>query len=75
MDYLGLIYEEEAFFYRLLHATYLASLQSDYWTRTKAIQIEFLIFQINLLGWVVWIFVPIIGIFLAIIATNVSHIY
>ena len=65
MDYIGFFYEEEAFSYRLLHATHLASLQLDSWTRTKAIHIEFLVFQINLLGWIVQIFVPIIGILLA----------
>ena len=65
MDYLGFFYEEEAFSYRLSHAIYLASLQSDYWKRTKAIQIEFLVIQINLLGWIIWIIVPIIGILLA----------
>ena len=45
MDYLGFLYEEKAFSYRLSHATQLASLQPDYWTRTKAIQTEFLVIQ------------------------------
>ena len=75
MDYLGFFYEEEAFSYQLSHATHLASLQSDYWTRTKAIQTEFLVFQISLLEWIVRIIEPIIGLLLAIIATDVSHIY
>ena len=66
MDYLGFFYEEEAFSYLLLHAIYLASLQPGYWTRTKAIQTEFLGYQISLLGWTDRIIVPIIGILLAI---------
>ena len=75
MSYLGFFYEEEAFSYRLLHAEQLASLQSDYWTRTKAIQTEFVVIQISLLGWIDRIIEPIIGILLAIIVTDVSHIY